>query len=271
MTDDLTPYLSPKVASILRLFRQYGSIETLRSAHPEITDEVVAEVTAEAKRAMAMALARPAASKRPAKSRGKALPGGDAYQLKITLRGSKPPIWRRVVVPADLTLSRLHVVIQLAMGWDDCHLHLFEIDGQTFQGPGPDGYLSDDMDFLDESQYRLSDLANRERAKFRYEYDFGDSWEHVILVEKIIPAADKPKVMVCTAGKGRCPMEDSGGIWGYHIKLSILANPKHSDYAEIREWIGDEFDPNQFDPVAASKALAMLEEPKGRRKGDMTD
>ncbi len=183
----------------------------------------------------------------------------DAYQLKITLWGTKPPIWRRVIVPSDINLYKLHAVIQVAMGWEDAHLHHFEIDGQFYQGPAPDGSMFDDgTDSENETKFSLCDVVHREKAKFRYQYDFGDSWDHLMLLEKIIPAAEKPKTMVCTAGKGHCPMEDSGGIWGYYHMLEILADPKNPEYAEISDWLGGPFDPDEFDLDEVNKELAKL-------------
>ncbi|MGD1276824.1 MAG: plasmid pRiA4b ORF-3 family protein [Tepidisphaeraceae bacterium] len=256
MKDDLTPFLSAKAVSAIRLYKQYGSMEQFRAAHPGFTDEDVAEVSAEVMRVLQTAgLVAPTGA--GSKSKRKSAETRDVYQLKITLRGSKPPIWRRVLVPAGITLDRLHDVIQVAMGWEDCHLHLFQIAGRVFQGIGPDGSMDDLMDSEDESQYRLGDLAGI-KTKFRYEYDFGDGWEHSISVEKIIPAADKPKSMVCTAGKGRCPMEDSGGIWGYYEKLRIMDDPNDPDHEDILEWIGDGFDPNEFDCDAVNKSLGKI-------------
>ena len=113
---------------------------------------------------------------------------GALYQLKITLQGSKPPIWRRVVVPAECNLETLHQVIQVAMGWQDDHLHAFEIDGENYDGRDPMGGRMEDMEGLDAAEYALCEVVNREKAKFTYQYDFGDSWDHSILVEKILPA-----------------------------------------------------------------------------------
>jgi hypothetical protein len=197
--------------------------------------------------------------RRPKGNRRRRSASGEAWQLKITLRGSKPPIWRRVVVPAEITLDVLHQVIQTAMGWYDCHLHLFDIDGEIYEaGRFPDGQVNDDMEGLDEAKHRLCDVVDGVKSRIRYVYDFGDDWEHTVLVEKILPASEKPKVMVCLKGKGRRPMEDSGGVWGYYDKLAILADASHPEHEEIKEWMG-EFDPaEEFDAEAVTKALAEL-------------
>lgn len=113
------------------------------------------------------------------------------------------------------------------------------------------------MDGEDESTCRLADHL-RDKLKFRYEYDFGDNWTHAILVEKFIPAAGHPALMVCTAGKGQCPPEDCGGLWGDYEKLNIQADPKHPEHDDIREWLDDDINPNDFDAAIASKAIARL-------------
>jgi hypothetical protein len=253
--EELTPFLSPKVAQIMQRFKQVGSIEALRAAEPQISDQDIAEVTAEMLRVMELFQEPPRAKGSRRKGRRKRGEAADAYQLKITLRGSKPPIWRRIVIPGEITLDLLHEVIQSTMGWFNCHLHLFDIDGKTFQAPGPDGYIDEEMSDEDATQFRFCDVAPEPRSRFRYEYDFGDDWEHIILVEKVIPAAQKPKTMVCLGGKGRCPPEDSGGIWSYYNKLRILADPSDPEHEDIKEWM-EGIDPNEFDPDKVTRALA---------------
>lgn len=184
---------------------------------------------------------------------------GVAYQIKISLRGSKPPIWRRVVIPADLTLAALHEVIQTAMGWYDCHLHAFEVDGEEFAGKGPDAYVDTDNGGLDDADYRLSDVARHEKDTLDYVYDFGDDWKHTITVEKIIPAGDNRQAWnwTCLTGKGACPPEDCGGIHGYYQLLGALQDPKHPEHKEMKEWYG-EMNPEKFDPEAVTKRLEAL-------------
>ena len=166
------------------------------------------------------------------------------YQLKISLKGGKPPIWRRVQVVADTTLFELHKIIQITMGWWDSHLHQFIIHGKYFGIPHPDYY----MEVTNETNIRLLDVINAEKEKFIYEYDFGDSWEHVILIEKILSNDPKIKYPVCIKGKRACPPEDCGGIWGYYNFLEIIQNPDHPEYDEMSEWWdAGEFDPEAFD------------------------
>jgi hypothetical protein len=177
----------------------------------------------------------------------KANDSADVLQIKITLRGSKPPIWRRFVVPGNIGLNKLHDVIQTVMGWYDSHLHAFEIGGEQYTALSRDG-VDLDMDGRDEKKFRLEEIIHSPKASFRYEYDFGDGWEHTLLVEKIIPKNEAPKPYTCLAGKGRCPFEDCGGIWGYYRMLEILKNPNHPEYEDIKEWAGeDKINPDQFD------------------------
>ncbi len=171
------------------------------------------------------------------------------YRLKITLKRSKPPIWRRVVVRADMSLDRLHQVIQIAMGWSGEHLHQFVAGSgfaRIFYGkPDPElGHFG--AEALNEKRYAVSDLAPAARRKFIYEYDFGDSWEHDVLLEKVLPPDATFKHPVCLAGANACPPEDCGGIWGYYDLLAILADPKHPEHEERMEWMGSRFDPMEF-------------------------
>ena len=165
------------------------------------------------------------------------------YQLKITLHGSKPPIWRRVLVPGGYTLPRLHDVIQGAMGWSDYHLHQFIVDGVYYGIPDPEYYEP----IVNESRVKLQTVAPTEKMKFRYEYDFGDNWQHDILVEKILPPDSAITYPVCTAGKRACPPEDVGGMMGYAWFLDVIADPEYEEHETYLEWIGGEFDAEAFD------------------------
>ncbi len=178
------------------------------------------------------------------------------YQLKVTLRDSKPPIWRRIQVLADIPLSKLHRILQAAMGWSDSHLHQF-IVGDTFYGiPDPDSFMDTGTKY--ESRAKLNQIAPAEKFKFVYEYDFGDSWEHLILVEKILPATEGAQYPVCLTGKRACPPEDVGGVWGYDEFLEAIKDPKHPDHEEMLEWADGDFDPEAFDLDAINKALKKL-------------
>jgi hypothetical protein len=179
------------------------------------------------------------------------------YQLKITLLHSRPPIWRRVLVPGHFTLHKLHLVIQLAMGWEGGHLHHFLVDGQYYSCPYQ-GSDEEDTGDADSRRVTLAQIAPREKRKFVYEYDFGDSWEHEILVEKILPPEPGAKYPQCVKGKGACPPEDVGGVWGYANFLEAIHNPEHEEHEMYLEWIGGEFDPEAFDLERANLALKRV-------------
>ncbi len=180
-------------------------------------------------------------------------------QLKITLQGSRPAIWRRVVVPADMTLDRLHDVIQIAMGWTNSHLHQFIGEGGRFDG-GAFRERDPDMDELDddaasERDHTVADVAPRPKSKFVYEYDFGDGWLHDVTVEKVLapdPAFQHP---VCLAGQHACPPEDCGGIGGYCEMLKRLANPKRPEHEQTKEWLGADWIAARLDIGRVNAAL----------------
>ena len=184
------------------------------------------------------------------------------YQLKVTLRGSKPPIWRRIQVPGAYTLDDLHAVLQVVMGWHDAHLHQF-IVGPTYYAP-PEFELDDPFGLdatEDSARVTLRRVAPQEGAKFIYQYDFGDDWEHAILVEKILPPDPAVRYPVCVAGRRAAPPEDCGGIWGYAELLEILQDPQHPEREERLEWLGGEFDPAAFDLEGINRQLQQLVEP----------
>ena len=174
-----------------------------------------------------------------------------AFQLKITLEGSKPPIWRRVQV-GDCTLDVLHDIIQTAMGWEDYHLHMFEWDGNCFSHP--EAQL--DGDDCDETRVLLSQLVADGCKKLRYWYDFGDDWWHAITIEKTLKPKRNDRFPTCLKGVGACPPEDCGGIWGYLEFLEAIRDPKHDRHSELVAWAGDDFDPTHFDIDEVNVALA---------------
>ncbi|NJL46369.1 MAG: plasmid pRiA4b ORF-3 family protein [Leptolyngbyaceae cyanobacterium SM2_5_2] len=164
------------------------------------------------------------------------------YQLKITIRDIRPPIWRRVQVRSDVTLGHLHWVIQHAMGWTNSHLHSFTIRDIDYGQPMPDlGF--DELGLRDEQKVKLSKVIAGEGFKFSYLYDFGDSWEHEILVEKVLPADPEASYPVCIKAKRACPPEDCGGVWGYQNFLDAIRSVDHPEHEEMLEWVGGSFDP----------------------------
>jgi hypothetical protein len=178
------------------------------------------------------------------------------YQIKVTLEDSKPPIWRRILVRSDITLGQLHDVLQAVMGWADYHLHQFTV-GRTYYGV-PDPAYEGFVEIHDESRVKLDRIVTGEKFKFRYEYDFGDSWWHTLLVEKILPPEPGVHYPVCVKGKGACPPEDVGGIWGYYMFLKAIQDPDHPEHESYLEWIGGEFDPEAFDLDEVNERLRAL-------------
>lgn len=182
---------------------------------------------------------------------------GPIYQLKITLRDSHPPIWRRVLTPGNFNLYQLHQVMQAAMGWSNSHLHHFLVDGVYYSYPYPDTDW-EEMDEEDSRHVTLAQIAPNVKRKFIYEYDFGDSWEHEIVVEKILPPEPGAKYPQCVKGKGACPPEDVGGVWGYAGFLEAIHDPKHAEHKAYLEWVGNEFDPEAFDLEATNQAVQRV-------------
>ena len=178
----------------------------------------------------------------------------DIIKLKITLVGSDPPIWRRVEM-SDCSLAHLHNIIQVAMGWEDYHLHRFEIGQRHYGIPHP---TDRDMGIkvIDERKVQLSDViaGAGKRVKFVYEYDFGDGWQHAIKLEGTGTAESGAKYPRCTAGERACPPEDVGGVWGYEEFLEAISDPEHERHEELIEWIGD-FDPEEFSLDAVNQEL----------------
>lgn len=188
------------------------------------------------------------------------------YQLRVALRGTRPPIWRRFLVSPSMRLSRLHDVIQVVMGWEDCHLHMFRKGPRRFMLPNP---WMDEMtslgrpSILDERKYRVGQLLTREKEWIEYDYDFGDSWHHRIALQKMLPRDPAVRLPVCVSGKRRCPPEDCGGVWGFYEKLQILADPEHEEHEWISEWMDGEFDVDGFSVKEVNEVLRGM---FGRRR-----
>jgi hypothetical protein len=177
------------------------------------------------------------------------------YQIQITLTNSNPIIWRRFLIQPYLSLSDFHMVIQIIMGWRNSHLHQF-IKNETFYSERlKDDASWEDLNNVDYKGLKISDLLVNENDKIDYEYDFGDSWHHDVILEKILLVSDKSQYLICLDGKLSCPPEDCGGIWGYADLLQVFNNPKHKDYADLLDWLDGEFDPDHFDKEAVNKIL----------------
>jgi hypothetical protein len=186
-------------------------------------------------------------------SRRVLIPGAPIVQLKVELAQVRPRVWRRVAVPAAVTLAELHEVLQEALGWQNYHLHEFEVDGRRIGVPDPDW---DDGDVLDEATVSLDQIATV-GARAQYRYDFGDGWSHDLTVEQIAPAEPGGRYPRCLGGARACPPEDVGGPGGYAELLAALRDPDNPDYAELIEWAGY-FDPAHFDLGLADARLTRL-------------
>jgi hypothetical protein len=178
------------------------------------------------------------------------------HQLKVTLKGVRPPIWRRIQVPSTLNLRRLHDVIQEAMGWTQSHLYEFEIGGERYGEPDPNDDYG--MPTRSAKSTTLRRVAPEVGARFTYTYDFGDDWEHQVLVEKVLAPESSVSYPRCLTGKRSCPPEDVGGIWGYQEFLEAIRDPEHEEHENMLEWVGGAFDPEAFDAQAVNAALAVL-------------
>lgn len=184
---------------------------------------------------------------------GAVTPGDPVAQIKVTLMDTDPPVWRRLLVPAAIRLDRLDRVIQAAMGWTNSHLHMFIHPTGHYGTPDPE------LPLHDERKATLRDLAGRVGDAFGYEYDLGDSWEHEVVLEKLVPAEPGGRYPACLDGERACPPEDCGGTSGYEQLIDTLADPNHPDHHDMLQWLGIEkgadFDPAHFDPADADRRL----------------
>jgi pRiA4b ORF-3-like protein len=172
------------------------------------------------------------------------------FQFHLSLDGTTPPIWRRILVPADFTLAQLHRVIQAVMDWQDDHLHQFDIAGRVYGIPDPDGMLQ----FIDDRKIRLCDLNLTRRNRIGYTYDFGDEWVLVLKVEEISQGDSDDIRALCMAGERSGPPEDVGGVFGYEELLKARTDPNHEQHQDAKEWLGN-FDPEYFAIEEANQRL----------------
>lgn len=176
------------------------------------------------------------------------------YQLKVSLVGITPLIFRRVLVCEDTHLSTLHTIIQIVMGWGNSHQHEFLCAGTRYSDCGLEPQQAA-VYVLPESEARLCDVAPAVKSSLRYHYDFGDGWMHKIVVEKKCAAASSVFTPLCLGGARACPPEDCGGPWGYERLLHLLANQAHCDHAEALERVGGRFDAEVFDIETINREL----------------
>lgn len=187
------------------------------------------------------------------------------YQLKITLKDIKPPIWRRVLVPGNITFHKLHKIMQAAFGWQDYHLFDFDFGDMVAHIPDPDytpGELYGDVKALNAKRTKIDSLLT-ERGKCIYTYDFGDVWRHEIVLEKTLPAKEGERYPVCLEGARHRPPEDVGGVPGYEEFLNAIRNPKHPEHDDYLVWAekdtgGRKFDPEYFYINETNRALAKI-------------
>lgn len=173
----------------------------------------------------------------------------NVYQIKISLQGIIPEIWRRIQVSETFSFWDLHVAIQDAMGWRNYHFHQFRI-----KKPGRKKYLkigdSPDDNELSGRNILLSNYLTTENDKIEYLYDFVDGWKHLLVLEKVLPKEPQKQYPICLAGEMACPPEECGGAKVYGLDMDVLKNPKHPDYKILKKWMGDDFDPTYFNPQA---------------------
>jgi hypothetical protein len=196
-------------------------------------------------------LTRPAV-RRPGQSSGS---NAAVYRFKIILQDSDPAIWRRIATK-DVTLGQLHALIQTAMGWTNSHLHQFEIAGSRYTDPR---FMMDDLDdfgAIDYSGLRVSDLVAQHGDKLRmsYEYDFGDGWQHEVVLEEVTEPERGIRYSRCLDGERACPPEDVGGVYGFADFVEAMADPSHSEHDEFLEWHGP-FDPADFDAATVTRRM----------------
>lgn len=173
------------------------------------------------------------------------------YQLKVTLKGVRPPVWRRLQIAGSDTLEDLHIVLQIVMGWTNSHLHEF-VKGDLRYGVPDDDFPSD---ICEEVDYRLDQVLQREKERLRYIYDFGDNWDHDVVLEKILPFSVDAVLPACSKGVRACPPEDIGGFPGYAMFLEAISDPAHPDHEDMLDWYGDDFDPEHFDLEGVNNLL----------------
>lgn len=177
----------------------------------------------------------------------------EVFEFEVCLKSIRPRIWRRLEVPDGYSFWALHVAIQDAMGWKDYHLHAFTVGGSWGREavvigiPDPDGM--DVTPVLPGWDVPIARIFGRPGDAVRYEYDFGDSWEHEIKLVSMGPRVEGIRYPRCVAGARACPPEDCGGVPGYQRLLKVIRNPRHKEHEETLDWVGDQFDPERFEPT----------------------
>lgn len=192
----------------------------------------------------------------------------EILQIKISIEEITPKIWRRFQVEDSLTFHQLHKVIQLVMGWSDSHLYGFKAGDKEYQDEKSEDFGDvGDENILPSGKNRVSLL--KEKQKFNYTYDFGDCWEHLLVVEKILPRTASVSYPVCLEGERNCPPEDCGSVPGYYNLMAVRKNKKHPEYESlIKEWLGEDYDPEYFNPQEVNTELRRMFRKKGGTSRD---
>jgi Plasmid pRiA4b ORF-3-like protein. len=172
------------------------------------------------------------------------------YELKVELQGIDPPVWRTLQVPSRISLHKLHLALQKAMGWQNYHLHLFHAGPRRYGEPNSEW----GRQIQDSAHVTLAEVVSEESRTLLYEYDMGDGWEHQITLQRVLPARGQERLR-CTDGARACPPEDCGGPPGYEELLKAIADPKHEDHFTMLKWAGGKFDPEAFDAEIVDAAL----------------
>lgn len=180
------------------------------------------------------------------------------YQLKVMLVETKPVIWRRFLVPSTVTLHRLHLILQEVMGWTNSHLYRFQIGPKEYGEPDPDNEFNE-LHFVNSRKSKLGQVVTGKDATFQYEYDFGDSWIHELVVEDIGRPEPGARYPHCLDGERACPPEDCGGFDGYSRLLGIMINPEHEEYLETMTWLGSRFNPVAFSAERVNRHLKPIQ------------
>ena len=180
------------------------------------------------------------------------------FELEIVLLEIEPKIWRRFAVRSNHSLMVLHDIIQMVMGWKDCHLHEFAIGDQVYTARYPELDDFDERKTRDEKRSYLREVLGGEGSRFVYRYDFGDGWRHNLKVLKVSQPEEGVRYPVCLSGERSCPPEDVGGPWGYTEMLEALADPKHEEHDSYIEWLGKKFEPDVFDLKAVNRMLRNI-------------
>ena len=182
------------------------------------------------------------------------------YRLKVTLEETEPMIWRRILVPSNVSLHRLHLILQEIMGWTNSHLYRFKVGAKEYGEPDPDNEFYK-LDLINSKRVKLGQVITVKGSAFEYEYDFGDGWIHNLIVEDISEPVTGAMYPICLDGERACPPEDCGGPYGYSRLLGIMVNPRHKEYGDIIRWIGSDFQPAMFNTEEANRELKLIRLP----------